>query len=309
MSLISPNSVLKHSSKSTKAYVPCKTKYQDSIIEDYANNSANFKTVQYQGFRMPGSNAEPKYDTCGQWGYRVCQNVSCHPGGMEYAQRFQVSCFDAYCPTCKGAWAHRQSKTATKKLKKYQKKYKTPAKHLVWSPDLTNKDFLSMGIKNLRKACRRDLKSVGFKGGMIVLHMFRDKEVQGRKIWYVSPHFHVIGFGWITVTKEWHAKSNAVIKNLGVRDSIYNTVLYQLSHASIKKGVQTVTWVAALSYNKGESPKENNSVRCPYCNDCLAVLEPTVVFKPPDTVWKDGLFAPGSFFVPTKPYVFKGDVK
>jgi len=297
-------SILKHSTRSEAAYVPCKTKYQDSVIEDYINNSANFKTVQYLGFRMPGSNNEPKKETCGQWGYRVCQNTSCHPGGMEYAERFQVSCFDALCPTCKGAWAHRQSKTATIKLKKYSKKFHTPAKHLTWSPDPNNPKFVEMGIKKLRKACRIDLKAVGFKGGMIVLHMFRDKEIDGRKFWYVSPHFHIIGFGWIEGTKEMSAKSGAIVRNLGVRDSIYNTVLYQLSHASIKKGVQTVTWVASLSYNKGESSKEDNSLCCPYCDDRLAVLQTTVVFKPPSVDWKCALFEPGSFFLPEKPYVW-----
>jgi len=298
-------SVLKDSVKSDRAYVPCKTKYQDSVIDDYINNSSNFKTVQYMGFRMPGSNEEPKYDTCGQWGYRVCQNTSCHPGGMEYAQRFQISCFDAYCPTCKGAWAHRQAKSATRKLKAYAQKSHKPAKHIVWSPDPANQKFSGMGIKGLRKLCRKDLKAVNFKAGMLVLHMFRDKEVQGRKVWYVSPHFHIVGFGWITGAE---TLSGAVVKNLGVRDSIYNTVLYQLSHASIKKGGQTVTWGGELSYNKYSTPKGGNSVHCPYCDDRLAVMSLTVVFKPPCDDWKDGLFIPGSFFVPTKPYVHRGNV-
>jgi len=296
-------SVLKPSVKSLKsigAYVPCKTKYQDSVIDDYARESANFKNIEYLGFRMPGSNDRPKDERCGQWGFRVCQNHSCHPGGQEYAERFQISCFDAYCPTCKGSWAHRQAKSATIKLKAYAKKYHKPAKHIVWSPDMTDQKFKGIGIKGLRKLCRKDLEDVKFKAGMLVLHMFRDKEVQGRKVWYVSPHFHIVGFGWITGAE---TLSGAVVKNLGVRDSIYNTVLYQLSHASIKKGVQTVTWVGGLSYSKGEGKQPRVTPRCPYCEQRLAVMLTTNVFKPPCDVWKNGMFEPNSFYVATKPYV------
>lgn len=303
MSDLSPKLVLKRSAKSAKAYVPCKTKYRNSLIDDYGQESSNFHGVNYQGFRMPGSNPEPTHDTCGNWGYRVCQNISCHPGNGEYAKRFRVSCFDAYCPVCKDAWLHRQAKSASEKLKKFAKKYKMPAKHVVWSPDTSNPRFLSMGLRGLRKACRADLKASNFKHFMMIFHMYRDKMIGDKKAWYPSPHFHMVGFGWVKNTKEVHQRSGAVVVNLGVRDSIYNTISYQLSHASIRKGLQTVTWSGDLSYNKAKVQKTRHPELCPYCNYRLVVMLPTDVFKPPCDDWKEGMFDECSFFVPTKPYV------
>jgi len=291
-------------SSNNRTYVPCKGKYKISskdysngVIDDYIRESANFSEIKFNGYSMPKS-GERKNDDCGRWSIKACFNVTCHRGGMEYGKRFKRSCDDALCPECGDTWLHKEAKRASDKIKAYAKRFRKPSKHLVWSPDPTNLKFAGMGVREMRKIARSDLKEVGCEGGMMILHMFRDRIVDDVKQWYVSPHFHCVGFGWIKVTKEWHARSKAIITNLGVRDSVYNTISYQLSHASIKKGSQTVTWFGTMSNGKMKWYKAPSTVeRCPYCNERLIVAEFTEVFEPPPLDWNNDLLPVGSFCV------------
>jgi len=304
---LSSKLVIKVSPKSDRTYVPCKGKYKNGVIDDYLQDSYNFFKVRTNGFVMPKSGGI-KNDDCGRWGVKGCFNVGSHPDGMEYGKRFKMSCDDPLCPECADTWLFKESRRASDKLNAYAKRFKLPVKHLVWSPDPTYFKFKEMGIKEMRKVCRNDLKEAGCVGGNMILHPFRYRMVDDKKMWYVSPHFHVIGFGWIVTTKELHAKSHAIIKNLGKRDSVKNTMSYLLSHAGVKKGVQTVVWFGTMSNGKMdwyEIPKTTDI--CPHCEQKLVVAEFTEVFEPPPPEWDDGLLSVGSLFVPKKPRVYRGN--
>ncbi|MBA7660772.1 hypothetical protein ES703_68778 [subsurface metagenome] len=106
--------------------------------------------------------------------------------------------------------------------------------------------------------------------------------------WYVRPHFHIIGyaprdydnpendaFNEDTITKI-YKETGYVVRNLGVRDSVRNTAHYQLSHAGVKKGRQTVCWVGDLSnrnYHK-MNPLPKFPPRPHTCPECQAELAP-----------------------------------
>jgi len=127
------------------------------------------------------------------------------------------------------------------------------------------------------------LKDIGCIGGTIIFHSFRyHKDV---KQWYYSPHFHVIGFGWIEKTTENYYKNGWIVKNKGCRQSTFATVYYQLSHAGIKKNNHALVWFGDLSYSKLKVEKEEIEANiCPYCRDKLREVESYGVFycKPPD---------------------------
>ena len=67
----SHNLVLKDSPKSARAYVPCKGKYKNGVIDDYLRESYNFFKVRINGFVMPKSGSI-KNDDCGRWGVKGC---------------------------------------------------------------------------------------------------------------------------------------------------------------------------------------------------------------------------------------------
>jgi len=91
--------------------------------------------------------------------------------------------------------------------------------------------------------------------------------------WYFSPHFHMLGYGWIRNTAENYSRTGWVVKNVGVRKSVVATAQYQLSHAGIHESCHTVTWFGGLSYNKLRVPMEEEPVdKCPLCGRPLVWL-------------------------------------
>ncbi|MBA7699345.1 hypothetical protein ES703_108040 [subsurface metagenome] len=101
--------------------------------------------------------------------------------------------------------------------------------------------------------------------------------------WFVRPHFHLICYGWVDeeAVKTINKRTGWVVKNLGVRDSVYTTALYQLSHCGVKKGIQSVTWFGKMSnkyYCKlNPAPKlKPKKATCPHCECKLIPL----VYRP-----------------------------
>lgn len=152
----------------------------------------------------------------------------------------------------------------------------------------------------LRAKANKIATNAGFKGGCCIFHPFaNDKmredpdieaiypdvsegvdlkwlkeyfEKQDRAVgfWYKRPHYHFIGYGWISGTVDIEAETGWVVRNLGVRDSVYYTALYQLSHAGVRKGTQVVTWMGCMSnstYCKLNPEPEGPRLKetCPEC--------------------------------------------
>jgi hypothetical protein len=174
-------------------------------------------------------------------------------------------------------------------------------KHVVVSPD-PNSKFDKKSFRKLRNKAYRIAKKSGLKGGIMVFHPSRlhcekcglaipdyaDACVCGCQsfVWVASPHFHVVGFGWIEDTADLYARSGWVVKNLGIRRSVYHTIAYLMSHAGVyedpepaiyKKDIvrfHAVTWFGRLSYNKlsFRFPEPMKAV-CPYCGANLRPCE------------------------------------
>jgi len=252
------------------------------------HEAQNWLDIEQDGWHLPAVDL-PK-DDCGKWQTKGCLNVAAHKGtefeGKIFIKTFQKSCYRAACMTCYKKWNARESNKATRRVEKYEKLSKNPAKHIVISvPSWKHYDELS----ELRKQAYKILKSVNCNGGTLIYHPFRyDKKT---KQWYFSPHFHVIGFGWISNVEEIYSKHGWIVKNKGVRDSVFATFYYQLSHAGIKKGYHTLTWFGDLSYSKLKIEKEENSDVCPLCKAKLRLVFYYGLFgwePPPETeveVW------------------------
>jgi len=103
----------------------------------------------------------------------------------------------------------------------------------------------------------------------------------------------VIGFGWINGKKvaSNYRKTGYVIKNLGLRKSVFSTAWYQLSHCGIRKRRHTVVWVGLLAYNKLKIPiLPSVSDICPICGLPLNSIKYDGETNPLEKMPKGGFF-------------------
>jgi ribosomal protein S27AE len=66
--------------------------------------------------------------------------------------------------------------------------------------------------------------------------------------WFWSPHFHIVGFGWLENISEGYARHGWIVKGLGVRKSVFWTFQYLLSHAGVSR-FHTTTWFGNMGYH------------------------------------------------------------
>ena len=224
------------------------------------------------GFYLPGHGLARA--DCGEF-----YTIGCLEHG--YIEKHMKSCFRADCPICRQKWAGRLAGRAENRIE--QATGMGPPKHYTISLPQDDYGLVLTDYPGLRGKVYKILKRVGVRGGCLIFHPARRKcpkcsmtPEMGHAIcvhcgnlwfeWYFSPHFHVVGFGWIEGTAEEYSKSGYVVVNLGVRKTIAGTVLYQLSHAGIHMKYHVLTWFGALSYNKLKvQPPLTDGNTCPTC--------------------------------------------
>ena len=87
----------------------------------------------------------------------------------------------------------------------------------------------------------------------------------------------MIGVGFTSPQAVTHTyeKTGWVVKNLGKRDSVRATTLYQLSHAYVPKKGHVVRWWGVMSYNKLKvKPLPPEKHVCPDCGEDLKQVKP-----------------------------------
>lgn len=142
------------------------------------------------------------------------------------------------------------------------------------------------GYLTLRDLAYAQAKAAGVDGACMIFHEYRlgdrwDNSRGGMCV--VGPHWHAIADAWTVPTrKEDIAEGKWAVWNVGLRDSVYATAFYLLSHApraerssgtspnaKVVRPVQTVTWCGTWSYASMEHPKPTEEgvsvVLCPVC--------------------------------------------
>ena len=215
------------------------------------------------------------YADCGSWRTKGCLNVEEHGQegilenmvGLVFIRRYRRTCMRAECPTCYESWAGKEAGKIERRLRFAPKKSRPI--HLVVSPSV--EDVCRLSFVELRHKAYVVSKKSGFLGGSCIFHAFRERD--STKKWYFSPHFHMIGYGWIVRTKEGYERHGWVVKNAGLRKTVSGTALYQLSHAGVHGSHHTITWFGNLAYNKMRAPPlEEVEERCPICGQRLRPL-------------------------------------
>jgi len=259
------------------------------------------KSTLWQNWSLPGHGES--YRDCGDWRYKGCLNVEGHAvhrldcvsyEGKVFVKRYRRSCDRAECPICYEKWASRAAFRAERRLKQYCSGYRRPI-HVIVSPSQVDCD--SLDYAELRLKAYNILKKVGIEGGVCIVHPFRENE---DKSWYLSPHFHFVCYGWIRNVGAMYEKEGWIVKNLGIRKSVYATLHYQLTHAGVhrpseeakffeKEGKKaTITWFGALSYNKLKVEEEEGKEKCPVCEKPLVALKWIHWDRPPPLPEEEG---------------------
>lgn len=240
------------------------------------------KTVFSADFEVTGSGE--KKNSCGVFFTMGCVETHLHdikrlPKGVSgqigldgsvqpfgvFTRKFVHRCKRQACPVCWKIWATRETIRATKRLGAFKLKGRVLKPiHVVVS--LPHFDY-GLGIVEMRQKVYKALRTVHLLGGMCIYHPKRWKN----DIPYYSPHFHIVGYGWITDVRRNYIASGYVVKNLRIRKSVAGTIWYQLSHAGVHFKRHTVTWFGCLSYNSGlnvlKEVKEKHT--CPICKEML----------------------------------------
>jgi hypothetical protein len=263
--------------------------------------------IKGYGWRLPGHG--DAYADCGSKRYKGCLNVEAHSQesllaysregllekmvGHVFVKIYRRSCARAECPVCYESWAAKEARKIAWRLLAW-KNGGRPIHVIVSVPKrLYNLRFDFVEIKRRAYSV---LKKTGFLGGSCIFHPFRMNKKLNR--WYFSPHFHVIGYGWIHGTKENYNRHGWIVKNARVRKTVFGTAMYQLSHAGIHEGHHTVTWFGRLSYNKLKVfPMPEVEERCPICKQKLQGLW---YFGSEDLPEKEG-----DYWLPSDNWVYK----
>lgn len=223
---------------------------------------------QVGGWGLPSHGVSK--ETCGTFFMSGCLNISDHPDGQGVFKAKVHRCFSPKCPICWKSWCGREAGRISDRVKAWRGG--RPIHYMVSPP----RRLWGLDPRKLRRKAYIISKKTGFLGGSCIFHPFR-LEI-GSNRWYFSPHFHFIGYGWISGKKvaEIYASKGWISKNIGIRKTVFGTAYYQLTHAGVWYGENrrhSVTWFGVLSYNKLMIPKRvSKPVACPYCGSKMVTL-------------------------------------
>lgn len=253
-------------------------------------------------------NGKQTNDRCGVFlNYMGCLHVEGHCkvtlDGVNHAGKVYVKkgfhyCDKPTCPVCfRRGWAVREAGNIESRLREGEKRFGL-IEHVVVS--VPRKDY-GLSFEAMRSDAVDAMKARGVLGGVMIFHAFRyhcrDETFVGERAgWFLSPHFHVLGFvdggygrcrncskstceclrcgGFEGLTRRCFNKDGYIVKVLAKRESVFGTAWYQLNHASVKRGVNrfhVATWFGTCSYRRLKLKKGDRIRRgvCPICGEEL----------------------------------------
>lgn len=250
-------------------------------------------------FRLP-SNGEP-LDDCGDWVHPLsCPNHSQPTISGQKHDRFVVmhTCDKPDCPVCSTTWAAKSARRATERLFEAQRLYKLAGAplgkiyHATFSPphdEAVDAIKTEAGYRKFRSNAIKTFKKAGVKGGLVIFHPFRHNKPEKANynpsipayVWYLSPHFHVVGSGFLMKSDDFYNETGWIYKKHDERVTVKGTIKYQLTHCGINENFHAITYFGALSYNKVVIDTEtvtDEPVKCRACGEALHEYEFTNEF-------------------------------
>ena len=166
-------------------------------------------------------------------------------------------CDKPLCPVCYEIWTKKRAKMISARLLSVVDAWQARGKKMMVShytlsiPSSYYALFKTeKGYRQIRKDAYKLLKRSGLVGGVLVVHSHR----QEGESWRYSPHFHILGAGYIQSQTAW--AKGWVLKKIGRRENPYGTARYILSHAGIfqthdkegmRRTVNSICWFGLFS--------------------------------------------------------------
>jgi hypothetical protein len=219
--------------------------------------------------------------------------------GKVFVKKVFFSCGKPSCPICSMfGWSVREAERIESRLAEASKLFGL-VEHIVCSVPV--RDY-GLKFECLRRKVVDVLSAHGVVGGVLIFHRDRyDRRREFGKRWFVSPHFHVLGFvlggygecrhcpkfksrgeftcagcsGFEARARREFRKSGYIVKVLGERESVGGTAWYQLNHSSYRVGAKrsnVATWFGCCSYRKLKVTVEVRRSVCPICQQDLERL-------------------------------------
>lgn len=220
---------------------------------------------------LPGQGE--KYPTCGTIHFQGCLDTQHHlhtidptKRGKAYIKIVKHNCGRAQCPICSRKWMVEATKNIEHRISEGRPERFWNPIHVTVSPQVSEWEKFEnpKEYAKLRRKATRIAKKAGMDGFVIIPHPYRQKKLS--KLWRKSPHFHLLGYGWIDGTKEIYEKTGWIVKNHRIRKSVGATAYYQLSHSGVKQGNHTISWCGSLAWNKIRIPRiRKERQMCPIC--------------------------------------------
>jgi len=270
------------------------------------SNNQNESVASKEHIKVAGKTFEPvgdwyltgtgeSYARCGEF-VRALSCVDFGKNDKKHDRFIEMySCHRPACPTCYESWALREAEKASDRLLQGQDLYRAGHKrveirHLAFSPPPERHKHIKMLIEqghyNVYKHQSLEIiKNAGVDGGLIVSHFWRNSQEKDDILsdnenqdpynppndkydWYFSPHFHVLGTGFLQNSDEFYNKTGWIYKNLGERRSFKDTIYYLLTHCANHKNHHAVTWFGIFSYIKIVKDFEETKIVTVPCQAC-----------------------------------------
>lgn len=238
-------------------------------IQEYSWDEVKDNAVS--DWYLPGQGE--KYPTCGTVRYLGCLDIEHHmhtidpsQRGKAYIKKVKHNCGRAQCPECSKKWMVESTKNIEHRIVEGKPTRHRKPIHVTISPPVSEWPRFQdkEGFPKLRRKVTRLAKKAGLVGFMMIPHPYRQNDKT--KLWRFSPHFHIIGYGWIVNTKRIYDNTGWIVKNHRIRKDVGATAYYQLSHAGVKEGYHTISWCGRLAWNKVKIPKLRKERQlCPLC--------------------------------------------
>lgn len=211
------------------------------------------------------------------------------------------SCGQPGCPRHWKTWARQAADRVACRVEGFQRAaaYRYPPRKIILSIDDEDPVLKTWRVRRgelgavqaAKKHFIRKAGEIGCTGGSMVIHLWRTNDnvpgylegvkkwdwVRARKDWRkfvkFSPHAHIIGYGYLKPQEK--GQENFEYKNMGPlrgRKEIEAVAFYNISHASIGKGISAVTYFGCCSYSKLKPVKKGIYHEDCLCPDCGAVM-------------------------------------
>ena len=271
---------------------------QVAVLDSHVDNVVGDFSGLFGEFNLAGHGVVTN-SSCGKFkSFLVCARTDLHKlvtldgknySGKVYVKKLFNSCDKPSCPICyKYGWAVRESFKVSARLGAASKRFGL-VEH--FSVSLAKKDY-GLSFKATRRKAIDACLARGIVGGVIFFHRDRFNDW---KRWYVSPHFHVLGFllggygrcrscrqqycstcdGFEGRTRKLNLTDGFVVKVCtddsgvaGERETVGGTAWYMLNHSSYEVGVKrsnVAVWFGCCSYRKLKVTVEMKKHVCPIC--------------------------------------------